>query len=109
MPCKRKALSSRLMSSMVDLLATVGQPQAVIAAGIGARWLGELDDRIDRHRRSSATQASQHVEYMFSAYRTGLEHQLNGYQHTLQAGDRHCRQHLCHDAITASATQQRLL
>src|SRR5258708_15197774 len=67
-PCRRNALSSALTSRMVDLLAAVLRAQAVVAAGVGTRCLGELECSLGLLKGRTGAQPPEHVEHMFSAH-----------------------------------------
>src|ERR1700676_1519989 len=82
MPCRRNALSSASTSRMVDLLAAVLRAQAVIAASVGTRCLGELEGRLGLLEGRAGAQPAEHVKHMFGTYRASLQHQLDGDQHT---------------------------
>src|ERR1700694_1382189 len=73
MPCRRNALSSASTSRMVDLLAAVLRAQAVIAAGVGAWCLGELECGLGLLDWRASAQPPEHVEHMFGTHRAGLQ------------------------------------
>jgi hypothetical protein len=83
--------------------------QAVVAARVGTRCLVQTQRRLHLIRRRARVQPPEDVEHVLGADGAGLQHQLGGYEHGVQAGSGHRREHLRHHAVASRAAQQRLL